>query len=101
MLTNEKQKCIMLSTMKETMDMLNNMKITLLLVLPGGNDNVLSHLPVDRGCDLLFRGQLEAVYDPQDLTHVPSSGGRVEDGQLQLLVRTDDEHRTGSQGHAL
>ena len=87
--------------MKETIDMLNKMKVTLLLVLPRRNDNVLPQLPVDRGCDLLFRGQLEAVDDPKDLAHVPSSGGRVEDGQLQLLVRTDDEHRTGSQGHAL
>ena len=81
--------------------MLNKMKVALLLVLPRRNDNVLPQLPVDRGCDLLFRGQLEAVDDPKDLAHVPSSGGRVEDGQLQLLVRTDDEHRTGSQGHAL
>ena len=44
-------------------------------------------------------GELEGVHDPQDLVEVASGGGGVEQGQLQPLVRTDDEHLQAGSAH--
>ena len=42
-------------------------------------------------------GELEWVDDPDDLVKVPACGGRVQDGQLQPLVRAHDEHSATGQ----
>ena len=59
---------------------------------------ILAHLylPVDRGGHLLLSSELQGVYDPQQLIKVPSSCCRVENGQLELLVRSDHKHLGGT-----
>ena len=42
--------------------------------------------------DLPGGGELEGVHDPQDLVEVPPGGGGVQQGQLEPLVRPDDEY---------
>ena len=54
-----------------------------------------SLLPVHRSGHLPGGGQLEAVHHPDDLVKVPARGGRVQQGQLQPLVRADDEDSSG------
>lgn len=50
------------------------------------------YLPINRRGDLLLRSELQGVDDAQQLVKVPSCGRRVEDGQLQLLVRANHKH---------
>merc|ERR1712136_175123 len=57
-------------------------------------------LPVDGGGNLLGCGELKRVDDPEDLVEVASGRGRIEDGQLQFLVGTDDEDGSGRQRNA-
>src|SRR6516162_8283244 len=57
-----------------------------------GDDDVLAGLPVDRGGDAVGGGELEGVDDPQHLVEVAAGGHRVDQDQLDLLVRADDEH---------
>ena len=56
-----------------------------------GDDHVLALLPVDRGGDPVLGGQLQGVDHPQDLVEVAAGGHRVDQDQLDLLVRADDE----------
>ena len=62
-----------------------------LLLDPGHHHAGASLLPVHRSGHLPGGGQLEAVHHPDDLVKVPARGGRVQQGQLQPLVRPDDE----------
>lgn len=50
------------------------------------------YLPINGCRDLLLRSELQGVDDAEQLVEVASCGRRVEDGQLQLLVRADDKH---------
>ena len=49
---------------------------------------------------LVGGGQLETVDDTDDLIEVPSGGGWIQDGQLQLTTRTNDKHSPASQWHS-
>lgn len=51
-----------------------------------------TYLPVGWGGHSLGGRELERVHRSQDLVKVASGGGGVEQGQLQPLVGTDDEH---------
>lgn len=53
------------------------------------------YLPVNRCGDLLLCGELQGVDNSKQLIKVPSRGGRVEDGQLQLLVGANHKHLKG------
>jgi len=53
------------------------------------------HLPVHRGSDLLVCRQLQGVHHSQDLIKVSPSGGWVQDGEFQLLIRAKNEHLSG------
>ena len=44
--------------------------------------------------------QLKGINDTNNLIKVSSSGSRIQDGQLQSLVRADNEHSSGGQGDA-
>src|SRR5205823_660677 len=57
-----------------------------------GDDHVVALLPVDGGRDLVLRGQLERIDHAQDLVEVAAGRHRVDEDQLDLLVRTDHEH---------
>lgn len=60
------------------------------------------HLPVHRGSDLLVCRQLQGVHHSQDLIKVSPSGGWVQYGEFQLLIRAKNEHlSTGRQGQGL
>src|SRR5215471_12102991 len=64
-----------------------------LVVVDGpGDDHVLALLPVDRRGDLVVRGQLKRVDHAEHLVEVAPGGHRVDEDQLHLLVRADDEH---------
>ncbi len=67
----------------------------------GHHHAVAALLPVGRGGHLLLSRQLEGVDDAEDLGEVPPGGGRVQDGQLERLVRSDDEDRAAGQRDAL
>lgn len=56
------------------------------------------YLPVHRCSNLLLCSELQRVNNPEQLVKVPPRGGRVEDGQLQLLVGADHKHLRGSGG---
>lgn len=56
------------------------------------------YLPVHRCSDLLLCSELQRVNNSEQLVEVPPRGGRVEDGQLQLLVGADHKHLRGSGG---
>lgn len=59
-----------------------------------------SHLPVHRGGNLLVCCQLQGVHHSQDLIKISPSGGWVQDGEFQLLIRAKYEHlSTERQGH--
>ena len=57
-----------------------------------GHNNLASLPPVNRGGHLPPGGQLEAVNCADDLVKVPASCSRIQDGQLQLLIRTNHKH---------
>ena len=44
--------------------------------------------------------QLKRINDTNNFIKISSSGGRIQDGQLQPLVRTNNEHSSGGQGDA-
>lgn len=56
-----------------------------------GHSPGVTYLPVSRRGHTLGRRELERVHHSQDLVKVASGGGGVEEGQLQTLVRADDE----------
>ena len=63
------------------------------LLLDAGDHHAGSALlPVHWGGDLPGGRQLETVHHTDDLVKVTSSGGRVQQGQLQPLVGTNHEH---------
>ena len=63
------------------------------LLLEAGDHHAGSALlPVHWGSDLPGGRQLETVHHTDDLVKVTSSGGRVQQGQLQPLFRTNHEH---------
>lgn len=50
------------------------------------------YLPVNRCGNFLLCSELQRIDDSEQLIEVPPCGGRVEDGQLHLLVRADYKH---------
>lgn len=56
--------------------------------------------PVDGGSYFLVGGELQRVDDTQYLIKVATGGSGVQDRELELLVRTDNEHCTTCHGHA-
>jgi len=59
----------------------------------GDDDAILPLLPVRRSGQLMGRGQLQGIDDPQDLGEIAAGARRVGEGELDLLVRPDDEDR--------
>ena len=57
-----------------------------------GDDDVLALLPVHRRRDLVLRRQLQRIDHAQHLVEVAAGRHRVDEDQLDLLVRPDDEH---------
>lgn len=53
------------------------------------------YLPINRCGNLLLCGELQGVDHSKQLIKIPSRGGRVEDGQLQLLVGANHKHLKG------
>ena len=51
--------------------------------------HVVALLPVHRRRDLVFRGELHRIDDAQDLVEVPAGAHRIDEDQLDLLVRAD------------
>ena len=60
-----------------------------------------SYQPIDRGGYTSLISGLERVNDPENLSCVTSSRGRVGQGQADLLGRVDDEHGADGEGDAL
>lgn len=60
--------------------------------VPGSELCPAPHLPVHRGSDLLVCCELQGVHHSQDLIKISPSGGWVQDGELQLLIRAKNEH---------
>src|SRR6266849_3802211 len=56
-------------------------------------DDVLSLLPVDGRRHLVLGGELNGIKHAQHLVEVSPGGHRVHQGELDLLVRPDNEHR--------
>ena len=56
-----------------------------------GDDHVVALLPLRRRRDLVLRGQLQRVDHAQHLVEVAAGRHRIDEDQLHLLVRTDDE----------
>jgi len=57
-----------------------------------GDDHVLSLPPVRRRRDLVPGGQLQGVDHAQHLVEIAAGGHRIDQDQLDLLVRADHEH---------
>src|SRR4051794_31038769 len=55
------------------------------------DDHVLALLPVHRRGDLVLGGELERVDDAQHLVEVAARRHGIDEDQLDLLVRPDDE----------
>ncbi|KAK1245858.1 hypothetical protein MKX07_004927 [Trichoderma sp. CBMAI-0711] len=73
----------------------------LLVLDDGGDDDVVTGLPVDRGGDAILVAGLEGVDDAQDLVGVAAGGGRVGQDGADLLVGVDEEDRADGEGDAL
>lgn len=58
-------------------------------------DSLNIYLPINRRGNLLLCSELQGINNPKQLGEVPPCGGRVEDGQLQFLVRADHKHLEG------
>src|SRR3954447_12188869 len=56
-----------------------------------GDDHVLAALPVHRGRHLVLGGELQRVDDAQHLVEVAAGGHGIDQDELDLLVRADDE----------
>lgn len=76
----------------------------LLLGILGGdgrrNDNIVTREPVDRGGDALLVGGLESLDNTENLGGVTAGGGRVGQGETDLLAGVDDEDGTDGEGEA-
>lgn len=59
------------------------------------NNNLTVYRPVDRCGNLLLCSELQRVDNSEQLIKVPSCGGRVKDGQLQLLVGANHKDLEG------
>ena len=77
------------------LDSLGEEARSILCLDAGGHNNLTALSPVYRGGNLPPGGQLEAVNGTDDLVKVPTSGGWVEDGELQLLVWANHKHSSG------
>ena len=73
----------------------------LLVLDAGGDDDVVTRDPVDRGGDLVLVAGLERVEDAQDLGRVAARRRRVRQDQADLLVGVDDEDGADREGDAL
>jgi hypothetical protein len=73
----------------------------LLVLDDGGDDDVVTGLPVDRGGDAVLVAGLEGVDDAQDLVGVAAGGGRVGQDGADLLVGVDEEDGADGEGDAL
>lgn len=67
----------------------------------GHTDSLNIYLPINRCGNLLLCSELQGVNNPKQLIEVPPRGGRVEDGQLQFLVRADHKHLGGVDGQRI
>src|ERR1700676_4515670 len=56
------------------------------------DDDLLAPIPVDRRGDLVLRRELERIDHPQHLVEVAPCRHRINEDQLDLLVRPDHEH---------
>ena len=74
------------------LDTLGEEPSSVLLLDPRHHHAAAPLLPVHRGGHLPGSSQLQAIHHPEDLVKVPAGGSWVEQGQLQPLVRPDDEH---------
>jgi hypothetical protein len=76
----------------------------LLLGILGGdgrrNNNIVTREPVDRGGDTLLVGGLESLDNTENLGGVTAGGGRVGQGETDLLAGVDDEDGTDGEGEA-
>ena len=73
------------------LDALREEPSSVLLLNPRHHHAAAPLLPVHRGGHLPSSSQLQAVHHPEDLVEVPAGGSRVEQGQLQPLVRPNDK----------
>src|SRR6516162_1285472 len=55
------------------------------------DDHILTLLPVHRRCHLVLGGELQRVYRAEHLVEIASGGHRIDENELDLLVRADDE----------
>lgn len=67
----------------------------------GGNDHIVTDLPVNRGSDTLLVTGLKRIDDTQHLGRVTTSRGGIHHGQTDLLARVDDEDRANGESNAL
>src|SRR6185312_10566311 len=65
--------------------------LRLLVADRAGDDDVLALLPVGGGRNAMLRGQLQRVDGAQDLLEIAPGAHRIDQHQLDLLVRADDE----------
>src|SRR5215475_2251409 len=56
------------------------------------DDDVLALLPIHRSRHLVLRRELQRVDDAQDLVEVAAGSHRVDENELDLLVRANHEH---------
>jgi len=66
-----------------------------------GHDDIVAHLPVDRGSDTLLVGSLKRIDDTQHLGSVATGRGGIHHGQTDLLARVDDEDGADGECNAL
>jgi hypothetical protein len=57
------------------------------------DDHILAVLPIYWSCHLVGSRELYRIEDPQNFVKVAACGHRVNQHQLDLLVRADQEHR--------
>src|ERR1700727_2357702 len=57
-----------------------------------GNDDVLALLPVGRRCDAMVRRHLQRIDYAQGFLEIAPCRHRIDQHQLDLLVRSDDEN---------
>ena len=57
------------------------------------NDDIAALLPVHRGRDFVFGGELHRIENPQYLVEITAGAHGIDKHQLDLLVGADDEHR--------
>src|ERR1700730_9322812 len=56
------------------------------------NDHVLALFPIHRRGHLVLGSELKGIDHAQDLIEIATGGHRIDQDQLDLLVRPDDEH---------